>query len=99
MKRIHISLPESYAELLELWCKNKRISKSSFIRLLIAEHENTVPVEIKYQELIKEINGIQVILYRLILSDKLTENDKLLLYEKLNHLKNELRANLAQSEK
>ncbi len=95
MKRMHISLPDSDYELLERRCKKHNISKSSYIKLLIAEHENTVPAEIKYSSIISEINNVEILLHRLILSDKVSEHDKLLIYEKINQLKDGLLANLA----
>lgn len=67
------------------------MSKSAYIRLLIAEHENTVPSFIRYKEIIREISDLNTNIKEILLSDKEKDSDKLLLIERMNEIKQVLK--------
>lgn len=59
------------------------MSKSAFIRLLIAEHDEKVPSSIQYKDIIKELSGINTSLNEILISGKFDIATKLILEEKI----------------
>lgn len=97
MKRFMITMSENDIELFESGREALNMTKSSYVRLLIAEHEKRVPAYIKYKDIIDKFSELDKDVRSLILSDKLSDTDKLILYEKADDLKKELRAIMALS--
>lgn len=62
------------------------MSKSAYIRLLIAEHEKRVPGFIKYKDVIKEIADTNTLLKEIILKSSIEDADKMILLERLEKI-------------
>jgi len=65
---------------------NSALTKSAFIRLLLEEHKNQTPQFIKNKEIISSISELNTSLKELILKDKLSDDDKLYIFEKMNQI-------------
>ena len=61
MSRMTISLSEADIENFEAGRDNAGMSKSAFLRLLIAEHEDRVPYFIKYKDVIDKFSDLNKI--------------------------------------
>jgi len=83
MERFTISMNSSDIDLFERKRADLGMSKSAFIRLLIAEYDNKVPAFIKHKELIKALSEINTSLKELLISEKVTDVDKITIYEKI----------------
>lgn len=86
MVRMCISLSENDLANFERGRDLAGMSKSSYLRLLIAEHERRVPFFWKNKELIDAISSLNTSVKELILTDKISDTDKLLLYEQIKKL-------------
>jgi hypothetical protein len=58
------------------------MSKSAYVRLLIAEHENAVPGFIKYKEIIEKLSSIELELQALSLKETLSPEDRMVIHVK-----------------
>lgn len=67
------------------------MSKSAYIRLLIAEHEDRVPSFIKYKEIIEKISELNTLIKTLMLSEKVDDVYKIQIMEQMEGIKEELR--------
>jgi hypothetical protein len=105
MERFTVSMNSGDIDLFERKRADLGMSKSAFIRLLIAEHENRTPYFIQYKDIIKILSNINTKLDVIILNEKISTTDKLILDEKINTLNNTIKqmitdcAKLAQSDK
>ena len=88
MKRYNLSMPDSEAEIFEQLAADNSMSKSSFLRILIASYQNNTPDFIANKEIIKLESDIIYLLKSFLLQNKISDSDKLYLYEKLNSLEN-----------
>jgi len=88
MKRYNLSMPDSEAEIFEQLALDNGMSKSSFLRILIASYQNNTPDFIANKEIIKLESDIITLLKSFLLQNKISDSDKLYLYEKLNSLEN-----------
>lgn len=88
MKRYNLSMPDSEAEIFEQLALDNSMSKSSFLRILIASYLNNTPDFIANKEIIKLESDIITLLKSFLLQNKISDSDKLYLYEKLNSLEN-----------
>lgn len=86
MERITITMRSEDIDLLERRCADADMKKSAYIRLLIAEHEDRVPVSLKYRELIFKISELNNSLKQMIISNNISDQDKLYLFEKMGEL-------------
>lgn len=82
MSRIWLSLPEEYIDLLDRYSADLGVSKSTFVEILLMEHEERLPVSIKYKDLISIISHINTVLDE-ILIDKSFDFSRQLLLESL----------------
>ena len=62
------------------------LNKSAFIRFLLQEHKDATPDFIKHKDLIAQISNLNTSIKELILSDKISDVDKLHVHEKLNEI-------------
>lgn len=85
MERFTISMNSSDIDLFERKRADVGMSKSAFIRLLIAEHENKVPTFIQHKELIKALSEINTSLKELLISDNIEDVEKIIIYEKIDN--------------
>ena len=99
MERFSITMNSTDIDLFERYRSELGLTKSAFIRYLIAEHKNGVPDFLAFKEVIKQMAELNTYMKEFII------NDKLLLFEKINALMGVLKsaiddcAKLAQSSK
>lgn len=67
---------------------DKILSKSAFIRFLLEEHKNKTPQFIKNKNIISNIAELNTNLKKLMLKDKLSDEEKLYIHEKINQIEN-----------
>lgn len=91
MERFSITLPSYDMEKFEYGRASMGMTKSAYIRYLIAEHENKVPYFLQYRDIILILSELDSDIKRLILSEKILEKDKLKLYEKMKDIRQEIR--------
>lgn len=63
------------------------MSKSSYIRFLIAEHENRVPYHIRHKTLVDMFSQVNDRLKELLVSNKLSDVEKIRLFESIKELR------------
>lgn len=81
MERFCISMSERDVDNFERGRSEAGMTKSAYVRLLIAEHENKVPGFIKYKEVIEQISEANQLLKELVLKPDLKEEDILKIHE------------------
>lgn len=86
MEKFTVSMYETDVDLFELKRAELGMSKSAFIRLLLAEHDNRVPPFMKYKELINSISELNTSVKELLLLESITDVDKLHLIEQIKIL-------------
>lgn len=86
MERFTISMNDSDIDFFERKRAELGMSKSAFIRLLIANYENSIPSFIKNKEIIEALSDVNSSMKALLISDKISSTDKMILYEKINKL-------------
>ena len=94
MGRIWVTMPENEIELFERKCAESGMTKSAFIRLLLAEHDNNVPSPIKYKEVITELSDINTTMKEILISENFNTDIKILLDEKIKNLTKVVRKKL-----
>lgn len=67
--------------------ESSNMSKSAYVRLLIAEHENRVPGFIKYKDIIKEFSELNSKIKEIIVQKSFDDNSKIEILEKIDELK------------
>lgn len=77
MERFTVSMNESDIDLFERKRAEMEMSKSAYIRFLIAEHENRVPVFLKNKELIEKIAELNTSINELVLTDRINDVEKI----------------------
>lgn len=80
MERFCISMSENDVAMFEAGREAVNMSKSAYVRLLIAEHENRVPEFIKYKSIIEKLSETNHILKELQLKEQLNDKDVLQIY-------------------
>lgn len=86
MERITISMNSSDIDFFERKRAELGMNKSAFVRLLIANYENNIPSFIKDREIIGALSDVNSLMKALLISDKISSTDKMILYEKINKL-------------
>ena len=105
MERFSITMNSTDIDLFERYRSELGLTKSAFIRYLIAEHKNGVPDFLAFKEVIKQMAELNTYMKEFIINENFETNDKLLLFEKINTLMGVLKsaiddcAKLAQSSK
>lgn len=105
MERFSITMNSTDIDLFEHYRSELGLTKSAFIRYLIAEHKNGVPDFLAFKEVIKQMAELNTYMKEFIINENFETNDKLLLFEKINTLMGVLKsaiddcAKLAQSSK
>lgn len=105
MERFSITMNSTDIDLFERYRSELGLTKSAFIRYLIAEHKNGVPDFLAFKEVIKQMAELNTYMKEFIINENFETNDKLLLFEKINALMGVLKsaiddcAKLAQSSK
>lgn len=92
MEKMTITMTSSDLDLFERGrCEQGiNMSKSAYIRLLIAEHEDRVPSFIKYKEIIEKISELNTLIKTLMLSEKVDDVYKIQIMEQMEDIKEEL---------
>lgn len=93
MSGYYFSMSEEDYEMFETGRDAEGMSKSSFMRLLIAEHCDIVPFSIKYKGLLKEFSELNTLIKGFVISNKVPDDDfNIYLLEKLNELETSIRS-------
>jgi hypothetical protein len=58
------------------------MSKSAYVRFLIAEHERTIPSVYKYKEIIALLSSIDNSVRQMVMNDSFEPSERMALYEK-----------------
>ncbi len=80
MKQFCITMSEEDIELFEAGRQALEMSKSAYVRLLIAEHEKCVPGFLKNKAIITKLSDISIDIRSLLFKDTLTDGEKLRLF-------------------
>lgn len=86
MERFTVSMNSSDVDFFERKRGELGMSKSAFIRLLIANYENNIPSFIKNKEIIESLSDVNSSMKEILISDKMISTDKMILYEKINKI-------------
>lgn len=86
MKRFYVSMSEEEIDLFEEKRLEYGMNKSSFIRYLMAEHENAVPPFLKYKEVISAMSDINTTMKQILITKKIDTTEKMVLHEKISRL-------------
>ena len=86
MERFTISMYEEDIDLFERTRTDLELTKSAFIRFLLAEHYDRVPNFIKHKELIKKISELNTSIKELLLTDELSDTEKIHVFEKMDEI-------------
>lgn len=73
-------MSEEDIELFKAGCEAMDMSKSAYVRLLIAEHEKCVPGFLKNKAIIARLSDISVDIRSLLFKNTLTDDEKLRIY-------------------
>lgn len=105
MERFSVTMNSEDIDLFERRRTELGLTKSAYIRYLIAENENGIPDFIAFKEIIRQMAELNTCMKEFIINNSFETKDKLLLLEKINTLTDQLKtaiadcANLAQSAK
>lgn len=93
MEKMTITMTSSDLDLFERGRakQSENMSKSAYVRLLIAEHEERVPYFIEYKEIIEKISELNMLIKTLVLSEKINDVYKIQILEQMADVKEELR--------
>ena len=90
MERVCFTMSEADLDLFERGRNELKMTKSAYIRYLIAEHEGTLPVAVKYKSIITQFSDLNDLIKQLLLTDTLTDQEKLMLSEQMRAVKEQL---------
>lgn len=90
MRHFSIVMSDSDIEDFEEGRAKERMSKSAYIRYLIAEHEHAVPATYKYKEIISLLASIDNAVHEIVVNEKFEPIDRMELYEKFEKLRLEI---------
>ena len=85
-KHYSIVMSDDDIELFENGVASENMSKSAYVRLLIAEHENRLPPFYKYREIISRLSNIENQVNAIVLNDKFDSSDRLALFDKMDEV-------------
>ena len=88
MERMTITLSKNDIDNFERGRALMNMTKSAYVRLLIAEHEERVPYYISHQELISEFSTLNNYVKQMLLSNRMSDVEKIRLFEMIGELRN-----------
>ena len=103
MERFSVTMNSEDIDLFEQRRAELGLTKSAYIRYLIAENENGIPDFIAFKEVIKQMAELNTYMKEFVTNTNFKTSDKLLLFEKIDTLTKQIKmavadcANLAQS--
>lgn len=86
MEQFHISLSSDDIDYFERVRSDLGMSKSAFVRLLIASYKEEIPKFFKYKEIINNQSDLNNLLKQFILDKNFSTEDKIYLKEKIDEL-------------
>lgn len=89
MKKLSLNLNDSDYERYER--DRGKALKNDFLLYLLTEHENGLPGDVKYKELITVLSDTDADIKRLCLREDIGPDDKLKLFEELKDIKAEVK--------
>ena len=90
MKYFSIVMSDEDIENFENGRLREKMSKSAYVRYLIAEHERTLPPVYKYKEIIALLSSIDNSVRQILLNEKFEISDRMALYEKFEKVRLEI---------
>lgn len=90
MKHFSIVMSDEDIENFEEGRLKENMSKSAYVRYLIAEHEHTVPPVYKYKEIISLLSSIDNSVRQMVLNDTFEPSERMALYEKFEKVRLEV---------
>ena len=90
MKRFSITMREEDIEDFEAGRLKEKMTKSAYVRFLIAEHERTIPSVYKYKDIIALLSSIDNSLKQILFNEKLGYDERMALYEKFDKVQEEI---------
>ena len=103
MERFSVTMNSEDIDLFEQRRAELGLTKSAYIRYLIAENENGIPDFIAFKEVIKQMAELNTYMKEFVTNTNFKTSDKLLLFEKIDTLTKQIKmavadcANLAKS--
>lgn len=94
MERYCLSMSEKDIDKFERGRADAGMSKSAYVRLLIAEHENRIPAFIKNKEIIEQMAEINTNLKGILLKEEIGEEDKLKIFERIAEIEKMIKEKL-----
>ena len=94
MERFSISMNSEDIDLFERRRSELGLSKSAYIRYLIAEHENGIPDFVAFRDTIQKMSELNNHMKEIVIRDNFETQDKLVLYEKIGSLNTTLKGAL-----
>lgn len=88
MEQFHISLSSDDIDYFERIRSDLGMSKSAFVRLLLASYKDEVPNFLKYKEIINKQSDLNNLLKQFVLDKSFNTEDKIYLKEKIDELNN-----------
>lgn len=86
MKRFTVSIYEDDMEMFEAGRSATGMNKSAYLRLLISEHENSVPSFIRFKEIISGFSEMRLLLKQAMIGDRMDEKTKMEILERLSSI-------------
>lgn len=86
MKRLCITVSDADAELLQNECSESGMTKSAYIRMLVAEHKDRVPYFYKYRDIIEKLSELNVSIKELLITEDGDDAEKLRIYENFKEI-------------
>lgn len=91
MERFTVTMNESDIDFFESERNKLGMSKSAFIRLLIAEHKKEVPTFIRYKEIIKQLSDINSALNEIIINENISSTEKMIIFENIKKVNDSIK--------
>lgn len=91
MERFTISMNGSDIDLFQRKRLEMGMTKSAYIRFLIAEHENNVPIFLQNKELIEKVAELNTLVKELVVADKVTDEEKTRIFEEMKKINTQMK--------
>gem|GEM_PF-1673759 len=95
MERFSVTMNSEDIDLFEQRRAELGLTKSAYIRYLIAENENGIPDFIAFKEVIKQMAELNTYMKEFVTNTNFKTSDKLLLFEKIDTLTKQIKMAVA----
>lgn len=90
MERLFLSMPSEDLAKFENAREQLHLNRSQFVRYLIGGQKDIRPPSLKYNDVIKKINNIELNIKNISMKENVTDDEILLLVTKLEEVKEQL---------